>query len=91
MNNIEPWTEPKPGKWTVGETLCHLVLMVQLVRRFSIFYVPLMPPLLICVKTEIHDIFQEYHQKQKKPMKAPFVLNPQGIWNRDGPLAKNGS
>ncbi|OZU88741.1 hypothetical protein CIL03_10670 [Virgibacillus indicus] len=81
VNNIDPWRVPKAGKWTVGETLYHLVLMVRLVRRFSIFCIPVMTPIAYLrknrtYKTEIHDIYQEYNQKKRKPMKAPFLLNP---------------
>lgn len=82
MNNKQEqvWLKPQPNKWSAAETLYHLVLMVRLFRKFSSFYIPLMLPIAKLKKKEyqleIHDIYLEYNQKKKKPMRAPFVLNP---------------
>ncbi len=42
--DINPSERPMPEKWSVMETIYHLILMVRLVRRFSTFYLPLMLP-----------------------------------------------
>ncbi|PAV28598.1 hypothetical protein CIL05_14975 [Virgibacillus profundi] len=81
INEIGAWVKPKPDKWSVGETLYHLVLMVRMFRRFSGLYIPVMTPVAHLRKnkayqTEIHDIYKEYNQKKRKPMKAPFVIDP---------------
>ena len=74
------WRNPQPNKWSAAETLYHLLLMLRLFRKFSTFYIPLMLPIAKRknkdYQLEIHDIYLEYNQKKKKPMKAPFVLNP---------------
>lgn len=70
-----------PDKWSVGETIYHLVLMVRLVRKFSTFYLPVMTLYANLrkarpYKTETYNIYAEYSQMKKRPMKAPFVLMP---------------
>jgi len=77
----DPWERPLPDKWSVGETVYHLVLLLRLVRRFSGVYLPMMLPYAKLrrnrpYKTNIHNIYQEYTEKKTKPMKAPFVLTP---------------
>ncbi|MEN2467912.1 DinB family protein [Ornithinibacillus sp. JPR2-1] len=80
-SNFGLWKRPLPDKWSVGETLYHVYLMVRLVRRFSTIYLPLAKPLARIRKhhpyqTSIHNIYVEYTQKKKGPMKAPYVLTP---------------
>lgn len=86
------WSRPMPDKWSIGETLYHLVLMTKLFRRFSVFYIPLMQPVAYirrnkAYKTEIHDIYQEFRNKKKRPMNAPFPIKPpdglEGKWKFD--------
>ncbi|GEL78647.1 DinB family protein [Tenuibacillus multivorans] len=80
--NIEnPWQRPMPDKWSTAETLYHLILMVRLFRRFSRVYVPAMLPVAYLrrkkpYKTDIHNIYEEYQHKKRKPMNAPFLLKP---------------
>lgn len=81
QSKSELWERPLPDKWSVGETLYHLYLMVRLVRRFSTIYLPLAKPIANLRKnhhyqTSIHNIYVEYIQKKKRPMKAPYVLTP---------------
>ncbi|WP_085993279.1 DinB family protein [Oceanobacillus senegalensis] len=76
-----PWKRPLPEKWSIGESLYHLMLMVRLVRRISIFYFPIMLPYAHFrssrpYKTKIHNIYEEYNQMKRRPMKAPFLLMP---------------
>lgn len=76
-----PWERPLPDKWSVAETIYHLMLLARLVRRVSIFYLPLMLPYAHLRKTrpyetEIYNIYQKYNQTKKHAMKAPLVLTP---------------
>ncbi|GAB3049718.1 DinB family protein [Virgibacillus ainsalahensis] len=77
----DAWERPLTDKWSIGETVYHLVLMVRLVRRVSIFYLPVMQPYAHLRKkrpyqTKSHNIYEEYKQTKKRPMKAPFLLIP---------------
>lgn len=81
-DNIEnSWDRPKPGKWSVAETLYHVMLLARLVRRVSAFYLPIMQPYAHfrknrpCVK-KARNIYKEYQESENRPMKAPFVLVP---------------
>lgn len=81
INFADAWSRPMPDKWSIGETLYHLVLMVRLFRRFSVIYIPLMLPIAHIrknkpYKTEIHDIYQEFRNKKKRSMNAPFLIKP---------------
>ena len=81
LNFDNPWQRPLPDKWSIGETLYHLLLMAKLFRRFSAFYIPPAKPIAHLrknkpYKTEIHDIYSEYTSTKKKPMKAPSLIKP---------------
>lgn len=80
-NGGDRWKRPIPDKWSAGETVYHLIMMVRLVRRFSAFYIPLMLPYAkmrkrYSYRTETYNIYKEYTEKKKRPMKASFVLTP---------------
>ncbi|WP_164219746.1 DinB family protein [Virgibacillus sp. YIM 98842] len=90
LNFAAGWTRPISGKWSIGETLYHLVLMTRLFRRISNFYIPAMLPVAYARKnkpypSETYNIYAEYYQKKNRAMKAPSVINPpSGIekkWN----------
>ncbi|MFD1361853.1 DinB family protein [Lentibacillus salinarum] len=77
----DPWKSPQPGKWSIGETLYHLILMVRMLRRFSYVYIPVMLPIARLrrkkpYQTETSDIYKGFREKKKRPMKAPFIINP---------------
>ncbi len=82
------WERPMPDKWSIGETYYHLYLMVKRFRQLNKVYVPLYKPIATIrrravYKTEIHDIYAEYKQKNNKPMKAPSILlPPKGIQHK---------
>lgn len=66
----QAWNRPLPNKWSIGETLYHLFLMVRLFRRFSNFYIPVKLPIAYVgkhqsYKSEIHNIYEEYRDKRK--------------------------
>nr|WP_275899567.1 DinB family protein [Bacillus piscicola] len=76
-----PWRRPLPEKWSLGETFFHLLLMERLFRRFSYIYLPIMLPFAHLrkkkpYKTEIHNPYQDFQKKRKRPMKAPFLIVP---------------
>ncbi|SHN05287.1 DinB family protein [Gracilibacillus kekensis] len=82
------WERPVEGKWSFGETYYHLYLMVKRFRQLNKIYVPIYKPIATIrrrasYKTEIHDIYAEYKQNNKQPMKAPSVLlPPKGIQDK---------
>ncbi|WP_404452285.1 DinB family protein [Virgibacillus necropolis] len=88
INFEEPWRRPMPDKWSIGESLYHLLLMVRLFRRFSTIYIPVMMPLAYLrrnkpYKIETHDIYQDYQKKKKKSMNAPLLIKPpEGLANK---------
>ncbi|MBR3118256.1 MAG: DinB family protein [Oceanobacillus sp.] len=88
LNFERGWNRPFPDKWSIGETLYHLFLMVKLFRRFSNFYIPVMLPLAYVrkqqsYKTEIHNIYEEYKDKKKRSMRAPsLIMPPSGLDNK---------
>ncbi|WP_058307084.1 DinB family protein [Gracilibacillus massiliensis] len=82
------WEPPIEGKWSFGETYYHLYLMVKRFRQLNKIYVPIYKPIATIrrrasYKTDIHDIYAEYTQNNKQPMKAPSVLlPPKGIQDK---------
>ncbi len=81
INFENAWIRPKPEKWSIGETIYHLVLMIRLFRRFSGIYIPVIYPWAYIrrkkpYRTETCDIYQQFQQKNKKAMLAPFLLIP---------------
>lgn len=90
LNFDDGWSRPLPDKWSIGETLYHLVLMTRFFRRLSNFYIPIMLPVAYARKrkpypTETYNIYAEYQQKKERAMKAPAIINPpEGLekkWN----------
>ena len=89
-NFNQAWERPLSDKWSIGETLYHLLLMVRLFRRFSTFYIPIMIPLGYLrkkrpYKTKSNNIYEEYKQNKNRPMNAPpLIIPPSGLakkWN----------
>ncbi|OZI12412.1 hypothetical protein CEW92_06735 [Bacillaceae bacterium SAS-127] len=79
MNQL--WERPSDGKWSIGESIYHLYLMMKVLRVAAVITIPCTKLYAKSVRrklyaTSIHDIYQEYGNKRKKSMKAPFVLNP---------------
>src|SRR5699024_11204101 len=70
------WTRPLAEKWSVGESLYHLFLMLIVFRRFAVVYIPIMKPFAAIrnnkqYPTSIHDIYQAYTAKHHRGMSAP--------------------
>ncbi|MRG85969.1 DinB family protein [Salinibacillus xinjiangensis] len=81
LSNEQLWSRPAKEKWGVGESIYHLYLMMKLVKHAATLTIPSMKLYSRFVKDkpfprETYDIYQEYKEKKKKGMKAPFVLNP---------------
>lgn len=75
------WRSPREGKWTIGETIYHLYLMIRLVRVAAQIFIPLTSLYAHLVKNkrynkDIVDIYSEYQKEKKRQMKAPSILNP---------------
>lgn len=76
-----PWHRPQPEKWSAAETVFHVMLLARLLRKVSVFYLPIMRPYAQFRKTrpylkEARNIYKEYQESENRPMKAPFVLVP---------------
>ncbi|WP_175631838.1 DinB family protein [Virgibacillus siamensis] len=72
---------PFPDKWSIGETLYHLVLISRFFRRLSSVYIPVLQPVAYLRRknpypTEIHNIYREYNIKKQRPMNAPKLIVP---------------
>lgn len=77
----ELWQRPLPEKWSTGETLYHLYLMLRLFRRFSSGYIKVMQPIAKVRRnraypTQIHNIYEEYGKTKNRAMEAPFLIKP---------------
>src|SRR5699024_292697 len=77
----DPWKMPQPGKWSIAETLYHLILMVRMLRRFSYVYIPVMLPIAHLrrkkpYQTETYNLYEAFRDKKTRPMKAPFIVKP---------------
>lgn len=77
----ELWKRPQEDKWSVGETIYHLYLLAKTLRVAAKVTIP--ATILFArlrknkpFETEIHDIYKEHKEKNKKGMKAPFILVP---------------
>ncbi len=75
------WNRPHQDKWSWGETYYHLYLMMKWFRRLSKVYVPSSLPIATLRKNKpykVHstDVYEAYKEKNKKPMRAPFILVP---------------
>lgn len=86
--HVPAWRRPQADKWSLGETLYHLLLMMKLFRRVSSWYIPLMYPFANITKhnsyaTETYNIYEEYQLVKKKAMPAPSILiPPKGLENK---------
>lgn len=84
----EAWHRPKPGKWSIGETVYHLYLLARLVRMTSTIYIPMSMPIAYIrrkkpYETTIHDIYKTYREEKGESMPAPSVLvPPAGLENK---------
>lgn len=77
----QEWNRPQKDKWSWGETYYHLYLMVKWFRRLSKVYVPISKPVAALAKNKPYlttstNVYETYHEKHKKPMKAPFIIVP---------------
>lgn len=75
------WERPKPNKWSIGEAMYHLYLITRMLRVAAQITIPSMKLFAQMrrnkpFETETYDIYKEYQQKNKRGMKAPFILDP---------------
>src|SRR5690625_1288348 len=75
----QEWGRPKENKWSWGETYYHLYLMMKWFRRLSKIYVPITKPVATLQRNKPYligsaNVYEAYQGKNKKPMKAPFML-----------------
>ncbi|WP_018924443.1 DinB family protein [Salsuginibacillus kocurii] len=81
LEKVQLWEKPKANKWSIGETMYHLYLMIKTARIAASITIP--STTLVARRrrhkpfaADIHDIYTEYKEKHGKGMKAPFILNP---------------
>jgi hypothetical protein len=74
------WHRKDDGKWSVGEHLYHLYLILRMVKVATKLSFVLIPYAKMKrnkpFKTEIHDIYAEFKEKKGRGMKAPKILVP---------------
>jgi len=74
------WDRKEDGKWSIGEHLYHLYLILRMLKVATKFSFILIPYAKIKrnspFPTEIHDIYTEFKEKKGRGMKAPWILVP---------------
>jgi hypothetical protein len=74
------WHRIDDGKWSIGEHLYHLYLILRMVKVATKFSFLLIPYAKMKrnkpFKTEIYDIYAEFKEKKGRGMKAPRILVP---------------
>lgn len=74
------WYRIEDGKWSIGEHLYHLFLILRMLKVATKFSLVLMPYAKMRrnkpFATEIHDIYAEFKEKKGRGMKAPSILVP---------------
>ncbi|MGE6256764.1 DinB family protein [Heyndrickxia sporothermodurans] len=74
------WYRKEDGKWSIGEHLYHLYLMLRMLKvatKFSFILIPFARMKRNTLfETEIHDIYTEFKNKKGRGMKAPRILVP---------------
>lgn len=80
MSQEKLWYRKADGKWSIGEHLYHLYLIVRMLKIATKFSFILIPYAKMRRKTsfvsEIHDIYAEFKEKKGRGMKAPWILVP---------------
>lgn len=81
MSIDQLWQRPLPNKWSAGESMYHLYLLLRLFRRLAKVVIPTVKPYARIMRhkqfqREINDIYAEYKNTKGKKMNAPWVLNP---------------
>ncbi|MGG0237684.1 DinB family protein [Bacillus rhizoplanae] len=79
ISNDKLWDQ-KEGKWSIGEHIYHLYLILRMVKVATKFSFVLIPYAEMRRKksfaNQIHDIYTEYKEKHGRGMRAPFILVP---------------
>ncbi|MDM5190306.1 DinB family protein [Bacillus sp. DX4.1] len=74
------WYRKEDGKWSIGEHLYHLYLILRMLKVATKFSLVLIPYAKMkrntLFTTEIHDIYAEFKEKNGRGMKAPWILVP---------------
>ncbi|TSB45543.1 DinB family protein [Alkalicoccobacillus porphyridii] len=75
------WQRPLPEKWSIGETMYHLLLLLKRFRQINVGYLHLAKPLAHLnrqksFKTESENIYEHYQQHHSRAMKAPPFIKP---------------
>lgn len=75
------WQRALENKWSAGESVYHLYLLLRIFRRFAKVVIPIVKPYALMMRNrplenEINDIYAAYQNTKGKKMKAPLMLNP---------------
>ncbi|NMD69386.1 DinB family protein [Bacillus sp. DNRA2] len=81
LSMAQLWERPEENKWSIGESIYHLLLIIKKLRVASIITIPCTRLYAKMTRNkpfdcEINDIYKEYKEKHGKGMKSPFILNP---------------
>ncbi|MCM2676856.1 DinB family protein [Alkalicoccobacillus plakortidis] len=79
--DTDVWSRAQPNKWSIAETLYHLLLLLKRFRQLNVIYLPMARPLSTLrrnrpYKTASVNIYEQYNQKHLKAMKAPSIIMP---------------
>lgn len=77
----ELWFRPSENKWSIGEILYHIYLLIRVFKKASIVFIPLTYPIAVLRKNKAYkttsiDIYQQYKDRGKKikPLCRLFLL-----------------
>ncbi|MFD3449644.1 DinB family protein [Microbacteriaceae bacterium 4G12] len=80
LSQEQLWYRKEDKKWSIGEHLYHLYLilrMLKVVTKFSFVLIPYAKMKRNTpFATEIHDIYEEFKMKKGRGMNAPWILVP---------------
>lgn len=75
------WQRPIKEKWSIAETVYHLLLLLKRFRQLNMTYLILAKPIATLRKSRPYqttsvNIYEDYQQKHKQAMKAPPLIKP---------------
>ncbi|MFJ7734623.1 DinB family protein [Lysinibacillus sp. NPDC097231] len=80
LSQEELWHRKEDGKWSIGEHLYHLYLILKMLKTATKCSLLLTPYAKMRrnkpYATEIHDIYEEYKNKKGRGIRAPGILVP---------------
>ncbi|MCJ8013617.1 DinB family protein [Paenibacillus sp. KQZ6P-2] len=80
LSQEQLWDRKEEGKWSIGEHVYHLYLIMRMLKVTTKWSFVLIPYAKMKrnkpFATEIHDIYVEFKEKKGRGMRAPWILEP---------------